>query len=103
MFPSDSSDVRPSESEQPPAHPQPQTQFQPQPQRPSRRISFVKPATIASVALFGALIGVAADRWAGSNLNLYPIGASAPTVTTGPRVGPVAAPNGAGTTAQSAP
>jgi hypothetical protein len=60
-------------------------------------------AAIAGVVLFGALIGFAADRWALSNFGASPLGSSAPTVTTGPRVGPVAAPNGAGTSAQAAP
>src|SRR5215469_16232904 len=58
-------------------------------------------ATVVGVALFGALIGVAADRWAVSNLGSTPLGSIVPTITTGPKVGPVAAPNG--TTAQAAP
>src|SRR5438105_609787 len=107
MFPSDSAEQRPGETEQVPAaapvQSQPQPQPQAQPRNSARRVGFVKPVTIASVALFGALIGVAADRWAVANINLSPIGVSAPTVTTGPKVGPVAAPNGGGTTAQAAP
>src|SRR5438552_957203 len=47
--------------------------------------------------LFGALIGFAADRWVVSNLNV-PRAASAPTaVASGPRIGPVAAADGAPT------
>jgi hypothetical protein len=55
------------------------------------------------VAIFGALIGMAADRWAVSNFGQNPLNASVPTITTGPRVGPIAAPNGGGATAQAAP
>ena len=57
--------------------------------------------TVVGVALFGALIGVAADRWAVTNVGASPLGGvTLPTITTGPRIGSVAAPNGA---AQSAP
>jgi hypothetical protein len=56
-----------------------------------------------SVALFGGLIGVAADRWAVNTFGSSPVNVSLPTVTTGPRTGPIAAPNGSGTTAQAAP
>src|SRR5437762_7156353 len=59
-------------------------------------------ATVVGVALFGALIGVAADRWAVSSFTQNPLGSVGPTITTGPRIGPVAAPNGGGTTAQAA-
>jgi hypothetical protein len=55
------------------------------------------------VALFGGLVGVAADRWAVSNFGQNPLNASSPTVTIGPRIGPIAAPNGGGQTAQAAP
>jgi hypothetical protein len=59
-------------------------------------------ATVASVALFGVLIGVGADRWAVTNFNQNPLSAI-PPITTGPRIGPFAAPNGTSTTAQAAP
>jgi len=59
-------------------------------------------ATVAGVALFGVLIGVAADRWAVNTFNQNPL-AAIPTITTGPRTGPFAAPNGSGTSAQTAP
>lgn len=72
------------------------------PPRPPRRSGRLV-ATVLSVAIFGALIGVAADRWAVSTFGPNPFNASLPTITTGPRVGPVAAPNGGGTTAQPAP
>src|SRR5947209_451918 len=52
-------------------------------------------ATVAGVALFGALIGVAADRWAVTNFAQNPLGSVIPSVTTGPRIGPIAAPEGA--------
>jgi Peptidase A4 family len=73
------------------------------PPRQPRRGGLV--ATIAGVAVFGALIGFAADRWAVINFSQNPLSSIVPTTTTttGPRVGPVAAPNGAGTTAQAAP
>jgi hypothetical protein len=58
---------------------------------------------VIGVALFGALIGFAADRWTITNFGQNPLGSIIPTVTTtGPRIGPVAAPNG-GRTAQAAP
>jgi hypothetical protein len=60
-------------------------------------------ATVAGVALFGVLIGVGVDRWAVTNFPQSPLGVSLPTVTTGPRTGPVAASNGATRTAQAAP
>ncbi|MBV9323742.1 MAG: hypothetical protein JO352_08160 [Chloroflexi bacterium] len=60
-------------------------------------------ATVVGVALFGVLVGVGADRWAVTNFPQNPLAANLPTVTVGPRTGPVAAPNGAGTTAQAAP
>ena len=73
-----------------------------QPKSTSRRGGRLA-ATVVSVALFGGLIGVAADRWAVSNFGQNPLNASSPTVTTGPRIGPIAAPNGSGQTAQAAP
>ncbi|MBV9580318.1 MAG: hypothetical protein JO057_17155 [Chloroflexi bacterium] len=60
-------------------------------------------ATVMGVALFGVLIGVGADRWLVTNYPQNPMGVSVPTVTVGPRTGPVAAQNGAATTAQAAP
>jgi hypothetical protein len=60
-------------------------------------------ATVVGVALFGVLVGVGVDRWAVTNFPQTPLGISAPTVTTGPRTGPVAAPNGSARTAQAAP
>jgi hypothetical protein len=59
-------------------------------------------ATIVGVALFGVLVGVGVDRWAITAFPQSPFGVGQPTVTTGPRTGAVAAPNG-GTTAQAAP
>src|SRR5260370_14163457 len=86
------SDWRSAESPQPTPAP---------PQRRGNRSSLA--ATVVGVALFGALIGFAADRWAVSNVSQNPLGSIVPTVTsTGPRTGPIAAPNG-GTTAQAAP
>ncbi|HEX8968225.1 MAG TPA: G1 family glutamic endopeptidase [Chloroflexota bacterium] len=55
------------------------------------------------MALFGILIGFAADRWAISSFNQNPLANIIPTITTGPRVGPVAAPNGGAPVAQTAP
>ena len=57
---------------------------------------------MVGVALFGALIGFAADRWAVANFPQNPL-VSGVTGITGPKVGPVAAPDGTSTTAQSAP
>jgi Peptidase A4 family len=78
-------------------------QFQPQPPRqsgPNRGRGLA--GTVVGVALFGVLIGVAADRWAVTNLPQSPLGSvSIPTITTGPRIGPVAAPDGS-RTAQAA-
>src|SRR5438477_1313427 len=71
----------------------------PQPQRQRRRARGLA-GTVVGVALLGALIGVAADRWAATSFGQLPFGASIPTIT-GPRIGPVAAPDG--TSAQSAP
>jgi ketosteroid isomerase-like protein len=59
-------------------------------------------ATIVGVALFGVLVGVGVDRWAISTFPHSPLGVGQPTVTTGPRTGPIAAPNGR-STAQAAP
>jgi hypothetical protein len=52
--------------------------------------------------LFGVLLGVGVDRWAITTFPQSPLGVGQPTVTTGPRTGPIAARNG-GTTAQAAP
>jgi hypothetical protein len=93
MFPANQPEERPSETAQTTAP------ISTQPARRGPRPGLA--ATVVGVALFGALIGVAADRWAVMNYGGLPLGASAPTVTTGPRVGPVAAPNGGGTTAQA--
>jgi ketosteroid isomerase-like protein len=63
-------------------------------------------ATFLAFALFGALIGFAADRWLASNTvpSLAPIAAApAPTVGSVPRVGPVAKPNGASPTTAPTP
>src|SRR5205085_11552639 len=73
------------------------------PVRPLPRRSSRLAATILGVALFGGLIGVAADRWAVNTFGSNPLNVSIPTVTTGPRIGPIAAPNGTSTTAQPAP
>ena len=80
----------------------PDNQYEPRPQRQRRR-GMGLAGTVIGVALFGALIGVAADRWAVTNLGQSPLGSlSIPTITTGPRIGPVAAPDGS-RTAQQAP
>ncbi|MDQ6671186.1 MAG: G1 family endopeptidase [Chloroflexota bacterium] len=59
-----------------------------------------------AVAVFGGLIGVAADRWLTTNPvpSLPPVAAAAPTPTIGsvPRVGPLAEPNGAAPTPTAA-
>ncbi len=78
-----------------------QSPTQPQATPPRRRRGTGLAGTVVGVALFGALVGVAADRWAVTNFGSGSIGGvSIPTITTGPRIGPVAAPDG---TAQSAP
>src|SRR5262249_13753938 len=59
-------------------------------------------ATIAGVALFGILVDVGVGRWAITTFPQSPVGVGQATLTTGPRTGPIAAPNG-GTTAQAAP
>jgi len=69
----------------------------PAPRKPRR--GGMLAATLVGVALFGGLIGVAADRWAVSNFGPNPL-ASVPTITTGPRIGPIAAPNGSSTAQQ---
>ena len=90
MNPDTSPDWRPEQAPQPP------------PPHVHRRGGGRRLATtVVGVALFGALIGIAADRWAFSNFGQTPAGAVVPGVTTGPRVGPVAAPNG--TAGQTAP
>ena len=92
MFQDNPSEGRPADASQaptPPTH---------SPRRGGRLA-----ATVVSVAVFGALIGVAADRWAVNTFGSNPINVSIPTITTGPRIGPIAAPNGSATTAQAAP
>src|SRR5437762_3439932 len=93
MNPEHPSAWQPTEASQSPAPPR-------QSSPPSRRGGLA--TTVVGVALFGALIGVAADRWAVSSFTQNPLGSVGPTITTGPRIGPVAAPNGGGTTAQAA-
>src|ERR1051326_8312639 len=93
MFPENQSESQPAAAPQtppPPLH------------TPRRRGSGRFAATVVSVALFGGLIGVAADRWAVSTFGPNPLNVSIPTVTTGPRIGPIAAPDGS-RTAQTAP
>jgi hypothetical protein len=94
MNPEHPSEWQPTEASQSPAPPR-------QSSRTTRRGGLA--ATVVGVALFGALIGVAADRWAVSSFSQNPLGSVGPTITTGPRIGPVAAPNGSGATAQAAP
>src|SRR5438445_3920613 len=105
------------ETQHEPAPPEGDPQHQPAPpvgetqqEQPAPPVSPVRPrrngavvATIAGVALFGVLIGFAADRWAVTNLGQNPLGTIAPTITTGPRTGPVAAPSGRPTVGQTAP
>src|SRR4051794_37222002 len=86
MFPENQSEWPPAQPEATPQSPAPRTTH-------TRRGGKLA-ATVVGVALFGALIGVAADRWAVTNFNQSLPGASLPSVTIGPRVGPIAAPNG---------
>jgi peptidase A4-like protein len=93
MFPENQYESHPAEASQttpPPVH------------TPRRRGGGRLAATVISVALFGGLIGVAADRWAVNTFGPNPLNISIPTVTTGPRIGPIAAPDGS-RTAQAAP
>src|SRR5579864_4835844 len=92
MFSDNQSDLQPASTQQPGPVQRP-------PQRPGGRLA----ATIISVALFGGLIGVAADRWAVNTFGSNPLNVSIPTVTTGPRIGPIAAPDGSGSRAQPTP
>jgi peptidase A4-like protein len=78
-------------------------EHQPETTRPKSRGNGRLAVTVASVALFGALVGVAADRWAANTFGPGPLNVTLPTVTTGPRIGPIAAPDGGTTTAQAAP
>src|SRR5207248_87567 len=98
MFPQQPSEWRPDQ----PSGWRPDAASQPPARRKVARRGVA--ATIVSVAIFGVLIGVAADRWAVTNYGNFgpnPLGSLVPTITTGPRVGPVAAPNGP--TAQQQP
>ncbi len=112
MHPNEPTPWQPAESSQSsPATPQP---HQPSAETiPPQQHTYVAPrprrsygglaASLVGVALFGGLIGFAADRWAMGSFPQNPLGSVVPPLATGPRVGPVAAPNGAGTTAQTAP
>jgi len=100
MHPNNPEDWRPLEAPQtPPAH---------RPAPPSRRWPWA--TTLLMAAIFGALIGFAADRWLTTNPvpNLPPVAAAAPTATPAPtvgsvpRVGSVAKPNGASPTPTAA-
>ncbi len=93
------SDNQPEVHQAEPAATQPVT---PQPVHPRRPHKASLAASLVGVALFGGLIGVAADRYITTNYGQNPLGAVAPTITIGPRIGPIAAPNG-GATAQAAP
>jgi hypothetical protein len=93
MLPNNESEFRAPEAQRAPAPAAPK--------RSNRRGGLA--ATVVGVALFGALIGVAADRWAATNFSQNPLGSVIPTITTGPRVGPLAAADGAPRTAQAAP
>jgi hypothetical protein len=96
MFPNNPSDWRPMEegaqTPPPPAV---------QPHRSTRRWSVA--GSLIGVALFSALIGFAADRFVTTNFSptsTPPLAAAAPTtVPSVPRIGPVAAQNGASPTA----
>jgi len=96
MFPNNPSDWRPLEESAPPPPP-PVVQ----PDRNPRRWSIA--ASLIGVALFSALIGFAVDRFVTTNFTppaSTPIAAAAPTtVPSVPRIGPVAAQNGASPTA----
>src|SRR5689334_18327781 len=105
MYPDNPSE-QPTEPRPQPDAPAPEAQREPvQPvfTGRSRRGGGTLVATVAGVALFGVLIGFAADRWAVTNLGQNPLGAIAPTITTGPRTGPVAARQGKPTVGQTAP
>ena len=83
----------------------PENQIPPQsqPAQRQRRRGMGLAGTVVGVALFGALVGIAADRWAVTNLGGSPLGSvSIPTITTGPRIGPVAAPDGSPRSAPTA-
>jgi peptidase A4-like protein len=93
MFPEHSSESTPSDVETP------RTPVVSTASRAARRGPIV--AALAAVLLFGGLVGFAADRWATSTFNNGQPTAAAPTgsVGSGPRIGPVAAPDGGGRTA----
>jgi Peptidase A4 family len=68
------------------------------PQRPARSRRGGVVAMVIAFSLFGALVGFAADRWVVSNVLNSPVAAATPSpVASGPRIGPVDAPNGAPT------
>src|SRR5260221_9267369 len=96
MFPNNPSDWRPLEE----SAPRPPSAVV-QPARNPRRWSIA--ASLIGVALFSALIGFAVDRFVTTNFTppaSTPIAAAAPTtVPSVPRIGPVAAQNGASPTA----
>jgi hypothetical protein len=102
MFPNNPSDWRPVEAQ---ATPTPPVTPAPPAHRPSRR--YARAATLLAVALFGGLIGFAADRWVTTNVSspatAPPVAAAAPTVGSVPRVGPRAAQNGSPPTARATP
>jgi hypothetical protein len=95
----ESSSGQPAETPQPSPTTSPTSPTTPQPRRSYAGLA----ASLVGVALFGGLIGFAADRWAVSAFPGSPLAPPTPPIATGPRVGPVAAPNGGGTTAQAAP
>src|SRR5437588_190546 len=70
--------------------------------RPTQRRAIA--ASLVAVALFGGLVGFAADRWATTNFNggQPAVAAQAPSSGSGPRIGPVAAPDGGARVAQAA-
>src|ERR1700738_364165 len=96
MFPNNPQDWRPVEAQPAPpaASPEP---------TPRRRGGIV--ASLVALALFSALIGFAVDRYVTTNFNppSPPTAAAAPTtVPSVPRIGAVAAQNGASPTATPA-
>src|SRR5216684_3371052 len=98
MFPNNPSDWRPIEEGTSPPPP-PATQ----PERSPRRWSIA--ASLIGVALFSALIGFAVDRYVTTNFSPTspPVAAAPTTVPSVPRIGPLAAQNGASPTATPLP
>jgi ketosteroid isomerase-like protein len=106
MFPNQSSEWRPADSPPTPPTSEPAPIPPTSEPAPIRRAGSGRYASLAApllaVAVFGGLIGFAADRWvtSTSTSSQPPVAASAPTPASVPRVGPVAAQNGPATDPQ---